>query len=342
MNTRIPIILCIDVEPDGFFIDRTQPLPWRGYEGAYRYFGGLREQFARVTRAPVHFNWFCRADQQVEETYGSAGWVFTHYSKLVEDLLEQGDEIGLHPHAYRWVPENNNWIEDLSNQEWVNHCIEMSFGSYKKLFGRGCDSFRFGACWMNSETIDLAERLGVRFDLTVEPGLKLKKRYFKNQLYSDGVPSHEGALRHPYRPSKTDFRKRDPEREAGLWMIPLSTGTVTYEYGRLETAFKKLFKPEDLKPRLLTLNLGRGNNGFASIMNELIHSLERPYLAMVVRSDACGDRPADPTHTENLKKNIDYILNHPLRDRFVFSTPAEAMEIMGYLKAGTEREGVPT
>ncbi len=333
MDQKIPIILCIDVEPDGFFIDRTKPLPWKGYEGAYSYFGVLREQFARVTGSLVHFNWFCRVDQQVEEAYGSADWAFTHYSKFVEDLEKQGDEIGLHPHAYRWVPESNHWIEDLGNQEWVNHCVEMGFSAYKKLFGRHCDSFRFGAYWMSSETINLLERMGARFDLTVEPGLNVKKRYFPNQFYSDGVPSHEGAPHYPYRPSRTDFRKPDLERKDGIWMIPLSTGTVTFKFGRLETAYKKLFQSEDLKPRLIPLNLGRGNNGFSTVMNELVHSLERPYLAMVVRSDVCGEQVADLSHAENMKKNIEYLLNHPLRDRFVFSTPGEAMEMMGYVKA---------
>jgi len=339
MDTKIPIIFCIDVEPDGFFVDRTKPVPWRGYEGACRYFVELREQFARVTHSPVHFAWHYRVDPQIEETYGSADWVFTHYSKQLENLIEQGDEIGLHPHAYRWETGIHNWIEDLGNQEWVNHCVETAFDSYKKLFARNCDSFRFGAYWMSNETLDLVERLGARFDLTVEPGLHLKKRFFPNQFYSDGVPSHEGAPHHPYRPSKKDFRKPDPVREDGIWMIPLSTGKVTYRHGRLETAYKKLFKPSELKPRLITLNLGRGNNGFRAVMNELIASLESPYLAMVVRSDVCGDRPADPVHTENLKKNIDYLLNHPSANRFVFSTPKEAMEIMGYLKTA-EKAGV--
>ena len=335
MEPKIPIILCIDVEPDGFFLDRAKPLPWLGYEGAYRYFGQIRDQFAQVTGAPVHFAWYYRVDPQIDETYGSPDWVFAHYPEYVEDLFSQGDEIGLHPHAYRWITEKNNWVEDLGNQSWVNHCVEMAFDGYKKQFGRRCDSFRFGAYWISSETLSLVEKRGARFDLTVEPGLNLKKRYFSNQFYSDGVPSHEGSPNHPYRPSKSDFRQPDSEREEGIWMIPLSTGTVTYHYGRLETTYKKLFSPGELEPRLLTLNLGRGINGFSSVMNGLLESLERPYLAMVVRSDVCGENPGDPVHARNMKANIDYLLNHPLADRFVFARPEEAMEMMGYLKNET-------
>ena len=337
---KIPVIFCIDVEPDGFFIDRTKSLPWKGYEGAYRYFNELRGHFARVTGSPVHFSWYYRVDPQVEETYGSADWVFTHYSKYVEDLSKRGDEMGLHPHAYRWLNEKNNWIEDLGNQEWVNHCVDMAFDHYEKLFARRCDSFRFGAYWMNNETLNLVELRGARFDLTVEPGLNLKKRYFSNQFYSDDVPSHLGAPNHPYHPSKADFRKPDPGRENGIWMIPLSTGTVTYQYGRLEMAYKKLFSPDKLKPRFLSLNLGRGVHGFSSVMNGLFQSLERPYLSMVVRSDVCGDRVGDPSHAENMKKNIECLLKHPLADRFVFATPREAMDIMGYLKSDFQKAGV--
>ena len=36
-SDRIPIILRIDAEPDGLFIDRERPLPWQGYERSVEY-----------------------------------------------------------------------------------------------------------------------------------------------------------------------------------------------------------------------------------------------------------------------------------------------------------------
>ena len=338
MDQKIPIIMCIDVEPDGFFIDRTKPLPWKGYEGAHRYFNQLRSKLEAVTDSPVHFTWSYRLDPQVAETYGSPDWPITNYPKFVEEFLGEGDEIALHPHAYRWEKKTNNWVEDLGNQEWVNHCVEMGFHCYKRLFHRTCESFRFGAYWINIETINLAEKLGAQFDLTVEPGFKLTKSVFPKNYYNGCLPNYDHCPKTPYRPSRFDFTKRDSDRNEGIWIIPMSTGFVLYKFGKLETLSKKLFAPRELKPKPVTLNLARGINGFQSVMEGLLGSLEKPYLAMVLRSDVCSNSPFEPETQENMKKNFDYIMSHALAKRFIFSTPREAMLTMGYLN-GKEAGG---
>lgn len=323
--------MCIDVEPDGLFIDRTKPLPWKGYEGAYEYFTELRPRLAQMTGVPVHYSWFYRLDPQVAETYGSPEWPIVHYPEYIEEFLRNGDEVGLHPHAYRWDKKNNNWIEDLGNQDWVNHSVEMGFDTYTKLFKRTCESFRFGAYWINSGTINLAEKLGAKFDLTVEPGFKMKERIYPKHYYSASLPNYDHCPRIPYRPSKLDFTKPDLNRNEGLWIIPLSTGKVSYQFGRLETIYRKIFSPKDLEPRTVTLNLGRGPNGFRKVMNNLLENLERPFLTFVIRSDVCGPESLDPAHGVNMKNNLEYVMSHPLAERFIFSTPAEMMSIAGYL-----------
>ncbi|MBI4357832.1 MAG: hypothetical protein HY584_00910 [Candidatus Omnitrophica bacterium] len=339
MEGKIPIMMCIDVEPDGFFIDRTKPLPWKGYEGAYHYFSELRPRLEALTDSPVHFNWFYRLDPQVAETYGSPEWPITNYPKLVEDFLKAGDEISLHSHAYRWEKKINNWIEDLGNQKWVNYCVEMGFETYKRLFNRICESFRFGAYWISAETINFAEGLGAKFDLTVEPGFRMSKRFFPGELYSAPLPNYDHVPQEPYRPSRTDFSRPDPSRKEGIWIIPMSTGSVVYKFGNLETLYKKLFAPKELGSRPVTLNLARGINGFRSVMENLLASLNRPYFAMVVRSDVCGEFNSDPTDQENMRKNVEYIMSHPLGKRFIFSTPREAMSIMGYLNGKQTENG---
>ena len=338
-DNRIPIIMCIDVEPDGFFIDRIKPLPWNGYEGAHRYFSELRKRIEETTGSPAHYTWCYRLDPQVAETYGSAEWPITHYSKFTEDFIKNGDEMALHPHAYRWIEKKQNWVEDLGNQEWVNHCLEMGFDAYRRLFNRTCESFRFGAYWISTETINCAERLGAAFDLTVEPYFKMKKRFFAAELYSAPLPDYDHVPREPYRPSRADFTRPDVTRKDGIWVIPVSTGKIKYQFGRLETLKKRIFSPDEIKPRTVTLNLSRGMNGFRSVMEELLGSLEKPYLVCVLRSDVCGEALSNPTDPVNMRQNVDYILNHPLVKQFVFSTPREAMSTMGYLN-GTLAAGV--
>lgn len=336
MEPKIPIILCIDVEPDGFFIDRNQPLPWEGYEATSEFFTKWRPRISEATQAPVHYSWYYRIDPQIQETYGSPEWPWTHYEKYVADFIREGDEIGLHPHAYRWEEKINNWIEDLGNQSWVNHCVEMGFVSFKKIFNRTCDSFRFGAYWINNETLDLVEKLGARFDLTPEPGLKVNKRPFYGQHYTAAVPSYDGVPQLPYRPSKSDFTKADQNRKEGLWIIPLSTGYIQYRFGKLESVYHKFFNPELSKPKCITLNIGNyGVENFSKVVTHLLNTLEKPYLTLVLRSD----NGIKQRQMKNIQDNLNFLLSHPLVERFIFSTPAELMETLGFISNGKGKNG---
>ena len=328
MDCQIPIILCIDVEPDGFFIERDRPLPWKGYERAFEYFSKLRQLSAAISESPTHFSWFYRMDPQVAETYGTPDWAIKNYPTYVEDFLKKGDEMGLHPHAYRWVKTDNDWLVDHADQEWVDHCVEMSFAAYKNVFGRTCDSFRFGASWINDATLRLVEKLGARFDLTLEPEYVNDWSYEGYRRYRGSYLDYECVPRMPYRPSHDDLRRPDPERKEGIWMIPTSTGKITYRYGRTERLLRRIFKPSDLKPRRITLNLAYGPNRFRIITEELLRCLERPYFAFVMRTDALSS----PQQMKNVEACFDILLNHPRARQFVFSTPAEALRILGCLE----------
>ncbi len=158
---RLPVILCIDVEPDERQVDLQSPHHWPGFEAAVAFFNNVRPRLEQTTNSPAKFNWFLRMDPQVDRVYGGASWVVEHYGALIEQLERAGDEIGLHTHAWRWDEAMVQWIADHGNQEWVEHCVRISFRAYEDSFGRPCRSFRFGDHWMNNETMHLLESLGV-------------------------------------------------------------------------------------------------------------------------------------------------------------------------------------
>ncbi|HKQ99694.1 MAG TPA: hypothetical protein VJT09_03410, partial [Pyrinomonadaceae bacterium] len=156
----IPICIIIDAEPDERQTDPNDPKDWEGFEKTCEYFKKLRPQLEDATGSPVHFSWFLRMDPQVEQTYGAPDWAVTRYRELIEELTAAGDELGLHPHAWRWDEASGRWTEEMSSQEWINHCVSMGFEAFRKSLNRPCLSFRFGAHWTNEETVELAERLG--------------------------------------------------------------------------------------------------------------------------------------------------------------------------------------
>ncbi|HEV2916015.1 MAG TPA: hypothetical protein VGX92_22235 [Pyrinomonadaceae bacterium] len=220
---KIPIVLCIDVEPDDRAIDPNVRKDWVGFEQSFEFYRKLRPRIERLTCSPVHFSWFFRMDPQVELVYGDPAWAASRYHRLIEELGKAGDEFGLHTHAWRWDKVTSRWFADMRDQKWVDHCVRMSFEAFQKSFNRPCLSFRFGDTWINNKTLDLIERLGARFDLTLEPGLK---RLLIPEHFVGSAPDFTRVPRQPYHPSKFDFRKRGVWRKRGIWMIPLSTGNM--------------------------------------------------------------------------------------------------------------------
>ena len=327
MGNKIPIILCIDVEPDGFFIDKDKPLPWKGFEELCLFFNRSRKGLEQATQEKVNFSWFFSLSPQVEKTYGAPEWPLTQYQKEIQELRSHGDELGLHPHPYRWVPGKNNWIEDRADQDWVNYCVKLAFESYQKVLGQPCRSFRFGSVWINNETLNFANRLGAKVDLTVEPNFKPDAIYPKNGDYAGEYPDYDDVPRFPYKKADHNFKMMDTNANNDLWMIPLTSGNVRYEYGRLERLKRKIFSPESLKPFPVTLKLSTHPKHFSWIVEEQLKK-EVPYITATLRSDA-GQSAKQLSYAT---QNVDYLMSHPQAKQFVFSTSEESLKVLDLVK----------
>src|SRR5712692_222548 len=101
---KVPVILCVDAEPDPRLVSHDAPEPWVGYEFTQRYLTDLRPRLEDRSEAPARYGWFLRMDPQIAEAYGSATWVVDRYGRHLDEVLRHGDEVGLHPHMYRWLP----------------------------------------------------------------------------------------------------------------------------------------------------------------------------------------------------------------------------------------------
>ena len=220
---RIPLIICIDVEPDDRRIDPSVPRDWFGFEETWNRLQQLRQSLAEAI-GPVRFSWFLRMDPQVKETYGSADWVFTRYTEHFRDMDRLSDEIGLHPHAWRWSESEQNWVSDFADPQWVEHCIRMSFASFEDCFKRSCRCFRFGDRWMNNRIMKLVDSLGAQFDLTIEPGYGPERI---PESSTAELPDYTMAPRSCYRPSRANYlRPGNRFFRRNVWVIPVSTVAV--------------------------------------------------------------------------------------------------------------------
>jgi hypothetical protein len=318
---RIPVIICIDVEPDEREIKRGIAKDWEGFEETFKYFSNLRPHLEEATGAPVRFSWFFRMDPQVEHTYGLSWWVAKRYREVIKQLELAGDEIGLHTHAFRWHSGLNRWITDNGDQKWINHCIHTSFEAYRTAFGRPCLSFRFGDHWMNNETVNLLESLGVKFEMTVEPGRRASLGLIPKEVYTGSLPDYLTAPSWPYRPSRQDFRKHSHTQERGLWLIPLSTDKAVGRFVRLKRAAKAL--GVDLY-EADQLNLGHDRSQFRNMINSLLDVRMKSYLAPAIKTDAL----IYPPSRAHLDRNVEFILSHPHVSSFEFVRPDEAIKLL--------------
>jgi hypothetical protein len=222
---KIPVVMCIDVEPDERLTHPGVQSDWSGFEQTFEFFNTLRPCLERKTGSPVHFSWFIRMDPQIQTTYGSASWAVTRYRSVIERIRRAGDAIGLHTHAWRWDESLNLWQADLASTDWIEFCLRTGFDAFRKSLGERCVYHRFGDRWMNNTTLRLIEKLGARVDLTLEPGQTghMTEPFAGRFLDCSRVP------RHPYRPSRKDFRKAGSYLKRSLWIIPLSIGRADWE-----------------------------------------------------------------------------------------------------------------
>ena len=166
---KIPVVICIDVEPDERLIAPNIKKDWTGFELTYQFLSALRPRLEAATGSAVRYSWFLRMDPQIAAVYGNAAWVVSRHTSLIREIQNAGDAIGLHVHGYRWDESQSKWILDFGNDAWIEHCIRLGFQSFQESLHQPCLYFRFGNVWMNNAALALVDRLGARFDLSLEP-----------------------------------------------------------------------------------------------------------------------------------------------------------------------------
>lgn len=300
MKSRLPILLCFDVEPDDKLVEGEAG--WAGMGPLVALLTRYRPKFEVVTGRPCHFSWFLRMDPQVRELQGREDWVAGAFARELRTLRVAGDEIGLHTHPWKRAPEG--WVSEFSDAAWIEYCVRTSFDAYRQCFGKRCRSFRFGDRWMDQRTMLLLDSLGVRFDLTLEPGQTgFPISSYMEPIFLGERPDYTAVPRQPYRPSSHDYR------EPGRWLrrmrlteIPVSTVDETSE--------------------IRTLYLASDTGFTCRHIDRLLSDETTRHIALPARTDIA----IRPDERQNLEATLEHILHHPERRRLHLATPSEVQE----------------
>jgi hypothetical protein len=312
-----PFVFTIDVEPDDREIDPHNPAEWNGFRDSHAWLESLRRRLEKRTGRPVALNWFLRMDPQIAAVYGTAQWLEHRFGDPLRALAARGDVLGLHVHAFRWNVEAERWVSDHGAPRWVERCVADSVAAFVAAWGYRPRDFRFGDRWLSNRVVAQLERLGVRHDLTIEPGIGAIPGMVPDELSTGGLPDYRRAPRRPYRPLPSDYRVpgRWPFRRR-LWMLPVSTGCVNGPA-----------LPEGTDPQhdFVHLNLGLRPDWIGHLLDQLLD--REPIVVSVARNGDAGR----PEGRANLLENLERLATHPAVATRVFTTPAGA--ISSYLEA---------
>jgi hypothetical protein len=322
LSQPIPVIVCIDVEPDDRETTPDRPHPWAGYQALQRQLEALRPDLPGLA-APASYTWFLRMDPQIADTYGAAGWVATTYRAELDGALAHGDALGLHVHPFRRSAKASGWVSDFADQTWVDHCADVGLTAFLETWGRGCVDFRYGDGWMNDATLARLETRGIRHDLTLEPGKHLPSGLRPGPAWIGRAPDLRSMPTAPYRPDLGDFRRPDHARTDGLWIVPVTTGRLRPSLGLVRKAYRAVLRRGWITPETLVLNPALIPQLFDDLLDQALTRVGPSPLVLTVRSDVGLRR----RQLRNVSRNLTRLGR---ASRAVgFCTPAAALAALG-------------
>jgi hypothetical protein len=283
----------------------------------------MRPRWEALTGRAARFNWFLRLDPQIAHAYGDAAWVLRHYERQFAVLQSHGDELGIHPHGYRWDAAADAWVLDYGNQSWVEHCVRSSAEQFEKVLGRPCRAFRGGDRWMNQATATLVRRLGMTYDLTLEPGVGEETLNHPGERVTGFVPDMRRVPIKPYQPCADDYQEEDPAGANGsgtFWTIPVSTARINP--GLVRQVYYR-FRYPGRQFAMWTAFFSHHPAMFERIVAGVL-ARPRPYLAMPMRTHAL----ADPRTAPRVAANLETLLRMLRSRAAAVVTPAEAISLL--------------
>jgi len=314
---KLYIVIGCDTDPDRpGYIDNIslEKLSWRGLsEGIPETKETVKNVKDADDRSPV-FTWLIRADEQIKSIYGDYSWVLAEYKQFLTDLEASGDEIGWHPHFYRFNDDHEIWYQELDNIDWQCEMLESAFGSFNQVFPGRPLSVRMGWVYHNNETMKKLDELGIKIDFSAVPGMRTiskKTMKFPYNIY-DWFITPKGF----YHPSASDYRRaaKKGENELSILEAPnfTSNSFIWGVIAGLQMA-RKMKDPvqmiQAIRKPTFWVNLTGNPRLFAPIIKTLEGKLERSekkpiFFIAYFHPDELIENKSTIYSRDNLRQNL--------------------------------------
>lgn len=224
----VVVIVGCDCDPDrpmygGIQYNSMEKMVWRGITEGIPNAKEIANDFVDSYDKNPKFTLFVRSDEQINEIYDDYAFEYRGFFNLWHELKRDGDEIGWHPHLWRWTDEYKTWYQEIEDERWIERCL---MGGYKAIPEEFKPlSVRMGWDFHNNFTMQTLDNLGIKCDLSALPGLR-----------SEGAEVHQvivdkynwiSSPKKPYKPCKTNYQVAcNNMRALRITEIPLTTGNI--------------------------------------------------------------------------------------------------------------------
>ena len=224
----LPVAVAVDVDPDWRLTGQPAREDSRGmqWEGLRRGVPLLLEAVARIRDAdgrPVRFTWLLRSDEQMASAYGDPAYIADEFADFWCRRREAGDEIGWHPHTWRYSDADHLWYQEHSDEDWVRQCLREGFTSLARRFP--IQAAKPGWTFHDNQTMRTFSDLGVKIDLSALPGMA-HHGSVRGTSHPLGDYDWRRAPQEPYHPRPDDYQVPGdghtlPILEVPNWTYPL-------------------------------------------------------------------------------------------------------------------------
>jgi len=227
----LPVTVVVDVDPDWRLAGRSAR-PYSGemqWEGLRRGVPLLLESVARLRDAdgkPIRFTWLLRSDDQMASTYGDPAYIADEFADFWHRRMDAGDEIGWHPHTWRYSEAERLWYQEHSDEDWVQHCLKEGFRALARRFP--VRAAKPGWTCHDNQTMRTFAELGVKVDLSALPGM-IHHGSVPGTRHPLGDYDWSRAPQEPYHPRPDDYQVPGNSHALPILEVP----NWTYPVGAL-------------------------------------------------------------------------------------------------------------
>lgn len=326
LGGRIPAIISIDVEPDGFQTAAGGAKATSGYDAVAAAVDRLRPRLAEATGRAPEFGWFFRMDPQIDAALGRADHLVTRFEDRVAAAVDAGDHLGLHTHPLRWSAAHDAWVHDVSDEAWTADLYASSFETFERAIGEPCRRHRAGGALFSQPMVDALQKQGALVESALEPVRGWGVEAGEVPTGVDASPlvgrniDCSRAPTTPYWPSRRDFLKPDPAAGA-LALLPATTTWMSLRRPAWQTALGAAVRTRKAPTRRMLYPTSRLPPGdFWDLVQRQLRLMRRPYVNVGFRTD-----DPDSAELQRALAVLEGLAGHPLAQRIVVVDPLDAL-----------------